>query len=137
MMRHHFQGILAVSLLATVAFVISGAANAGTDQHVATKANRDIDKLAQRTLEEGRHIFRFDTFGDEAFWGDTIKLHQTIQGTQFGGIGPGVSPKTALAVGLKVDVDALPPAIVSGLAQGTVDLGDPATALALLSLNAV
>src|SRR6202163_3389751 len=111
MMRHHFQRILAVSTLATVAFVSSGAAIEGTDQHVATKPNRDIDKHAQRTLEEGRHIFRFDTFGDEAFWGDTIKLHQAIQGTQFGGVGAGVSPKTALAVGLKVDVDALPPAL--------------------------
>ena len=136
-MRHHFQRILAVSTLATVAFVISGAANAGTDQHVATKANRDIDKLAQRTLEEGRHIFRFDTFGDEAFWGDTIKLHQAIQGTQFGGIGAGVSPKTALAVGLKVDVDALPQALVENLKRGQVNLDDPATTLALLQLNAV
>ena len=45
-----------------------------------------------------------DTFGDEAFWGDTLKLHQAIAGAKHGGVGPGVSPKTALAVGLKVDM---------------------------------
>ena len=59
-------------------------------------------------IEEGREIFRFDTFGDEAFWGDTLKLHQAIEGERFGGVGPGVSPATALAVGLKVDAEALP-----------------------------
>src|SRR4029434_9351226 len=67
--------------------------------------------LNGRTLEmlrEGRQTFRFDTFGDEAFWGDTLRLHEAIEGEKDGGVGPGVSPKTALAVGLKVDVDALP-----------------------------
>src|SRR5829696_7273506 len=59
-------------------------------------------------IAEGRQIFRFDTFGDEDFWGGQLMLHQAIQGEQFGGVGPGVSPATALAVGLKVDVDALP-----------------------------
>ncbi len=63
---------------------------------------------AAQMVVEGRKIFRFDTFGDEAFWGDTLQLHQAIQGTNFGGIGPGISPKTALALGLKVDADALP-----------------------------
>src|SRR4051794_36828571 len=50
---------------------------------------------------KGRQIFRFDTFGDETFWGDTLKLHQAIEGGSHGGVGPGVSPKAALAVGLK------------------------------------
>lgn len=88
-------------------------------------------------LSQGRHIFRFDTFGDEAFWGDTLKLHNAIQGSQFGGVGPGVSPKTALAVGLKVDVDALPQSLIEQLRRGRVDLNDPATTLALLKLKAV
>jgi hypothetical protein len=57
---------------------------------------------------EGKQIFRFDTFGDEEFWGGQLKLHQAIEGEQFGGVGPGVSPATALSVGLKVDVRALP-----------------------------
>ena len=52
-----------------------------------------IDRHANRMLEEGRQIFRFDTFGDEAFWGDTLKLHQAIEGERFGGVGPGVSPR--------------------------------------------
>jgi hypothetical protein len=59
-------------------------------------------------IEEGQQIFRFDTFGDEAFWGDTLKLHQATEGARFGGVGPGVSPAIALAVGLKVDAEALP-----------------------------
>jgi mono/diheme cytochrome c family protein len=92
---------------------------------------------ASQVLAGGRHTFRFDTFGDEAFWGDTLKLHQAIQGSRFGGVGPGVSPKTALGVGLKVDVDALPPALVEDLKNGRVNLDDPATTLALLRLNAV
>jgi hypothetical protein len=92
---------------------------------------------AQTLLNQGRRIFRFDTFGDEAFWGDTLKLHQAIAGARQGGVGAGVSPKTALAVGLKVDIDALPQSVVEGLAHGTVDLNDPATTVALLKLNAV
>jgi len=101
------------------------------------QATDPIANNAQTMVNDGRKTFRFDTFGDEAFWGDTIKLHQALAGAKLGGVGPGVSPKTALSVGLKVDVDALPAAIVSGLKAGTVDLTDPATTLALMSLNAV
>lgn len=92
---------------------------------------------AQQMIEEGRRTFRFDTFGDEAFWGDTLQLHRAIAGAANGGVGPGVSPRTALAVGLKVDADALPPTLVEDLKKGRVDLDDPATTLALLKLNAV
>jgi hypothetical protein len=88
-------------------------------------------------MTEGRRIFRMDTFGDEAFWGGTLQLHQAIEGAANGGVGPGVSPGTALAVGLKVDVDALPRQLVQALQQGKVDLTNPATTLALLKLNAV
>jgi hypothetical protein len=92
---------------------------------------------AAQMIDEGRRTFRFDTFGDEAFWGDTLGLHLAIEGANFGGVGPGVSPKTALAVGLKVDVDALPPAVVQALRSGQVNLDDPAVTLALLRANAV
>lgn len=92
---------------------------------------------ARELFDQGRKIFRFDTFGDEEFWGDRLKLHQAIAGSGGGGVGPGVSPKTALAVGLKVDVGALPRAVVNGLRNGTVNLDDPATTVALLNLNAV
>ncbi len=59
-------------------------------------------------IEKGRQIFRYDTFGSEAFWGEALQLHKAIAGEKHGGIGGGVSPKTALSVGLKVDVDACP-----------------------------
>jgi hypothetical protein len=135
------------SLIAIVAFVAAtGAAGPSDAQSAAiiddrtdasTAVDRAIDRQAAKTLAEGRHVFRFDTFGDEAFWGDTLELHQALQGTRFGGVGPGVSPATALAVGLKVDVDALPRALIDSLKRGQVDLNDPATTLALLRLNAV
>lgn len=88
-------------------------------------------------LDEGMQTFRFDTFGDEAFWGDTWQLHQAIAGARLGGVGSGVSPKTALAVGLKVDAEALPQTVVDQIRAGAVNLDDPATTLALLKLNAV
>ena len=97
----------------------------------------EIARHAQMMLEEGREIFRYDTFGSEAFWGDALQLHKAIAGEKNGGVGPGVSPKTALAVGLKVDADALPDALEKQLAAGKVDLDDPATTIALLKLNAV
>ena len=88
-------------------------------------------------IQKGMQTFRFDTFGDEAWWGDTLRLHEAIEGAKFGGTGPGISPATALALGLKVDLDALPPSLVQQLKKGKVDLNDPAVTLALLKLNAV
>jgi len=96
-----------------------------------------VDDNARKMIEEGRRTFRFDTFGDQVFWGDTIKLHQAIAGGKLGGVGAGVSPGTALAVGLKVDLDALPMPLRNNLARGMVNLDDPATTVALLKLNSV
>lgn len=96
-----------------------------------------VHENAQRMIRQGRHTFRYDTFGDEAFWGDTLKLHQAIAGANQGGVGPGLSPVAALGLGLKVDLDALPESLPAQLAQGKVDLTDPVTTLALLKLNAV
>jgi hypothetical protein len=96
-----------------------------------------IADSSRTMLDEGRSTFRMDTFGSEKFWGDTLRLHLAIAGEKNGGVGPGVSPKTALSVGLKVDSDALPAALVEQLKAGQVDLDDPATTLALLKLNAV
>ena len=92
---------------------------------------------AARLVSQGKHTFRFDTFNDQAFWGGVLHLNQAIAGQKNGGVGPGVSPKTALAVGLKVDVDALPASVKQALKEGKVNLNDPATTLALLKLNAV
>ena len=107
-------------------FILVGAAS------MQAKASQTANLIA-----EGRQIFRFDTFGDEDFWGGQLQLHEAIQGEQFGGVGPGVSPATALAVGLKVDVTALPKSLQNQLRKGQVDLNDPAVTLALLRLNAV
>ena len=85
-------------------------------------------------LDNGRHIFRHDTFGNEAFWGGGLRLHEAIAGANHGGVGGGVSPATALAVGLKVDIEALPKSLQKSLGRGEVDLNDPATTLALLML---
>ena len=92
---------------------------------------------AVKQVREGREAFRYATFGDEAFWGDTIGLHEAIAGAANGGVGPGLSPKKALGLGLKVDVQALPHSLRQGIAAGQVNLNDPKTTLALLKLNAV
>lgn len=88
-------------------------------------------------ISDGKQIFRFDAFGDEAFWSGLLHIDKAIAGAKNGGFGTGVSPKTALAVGLKVDADALPADVVAGIQSGKIDLNDPATTLALLKLNAV
>jgi hypothetical protein len=109
-----------------------------TGQSTATdKFDRTIMVHSQQMVEEGRQTFRFDTYGDEAFWGDQLMLHKAIEGSRFGGVGPGLSPVAAAAVGLKIDIDSLPPSLISALKAGKVDLNDPAVTLALLKLNAV
>jgi hypothetical protein len=99
--------------------------------------NPSVETHAVRQVREGRETFRYATFGDEAFWGDGIGLHLAIAGAANGGVGPGVSPATALQVGLKVDVNALPRPLLKALARGKVNLEDPAVTLELLKLDAV
>ncbi|HET7505147.1 MAG TPA: hypothetical protein VFK02_29210 [Kofleriaceae bacterium] len=96
-----------------------------------------VKDFASAQIDLGRKTFRFDTFGDEAFWGGTLGLHRAIAGSANAGVGGGVSPRTALAVGLKVDVDALPKDLRDALAAGRVDLDSPASTLTLLRLKAV
>lgn len=103
----------------------------------ATGFDAQILAHAQQMISEGRRIFRFDTFGDEAFWGDQLQLHRALAGEKLGGVGPGLSPRAALALGLKVDADALPRELVQQLQAGQVNLDDPATTAELLKLNAV
>ena len=99
--------------------------------------DRNVPNNAVAMVDQGRQVFRFATFDDESFWGDQLKLHQAIEGAKLGGVGGGVSPKTALAIGLKVDVDALPSSLIEQLKRGKVNLDDPAVTLALLKLNSV
>src|SRR5512144_88563 len=105
------------------------------DPSSLTGFDQVICRNASNSIKQGRQIFRFDTFGDQAFWGDALHLDQAIEGAALGGVGDGVSPRTALAVGLKVDVDALPKTLRQNLAAGKVNLDDPATTVALLKLN--
>jgi hypothetical protein len=130
-----------IFVIATLVSVL-GLPFAIVSQHSSSgEAERYFDRLIQKNardlMEEGKEAFRFDTFGDEAFWGDALKLHRAIAGAKFGGVGPGVSPRTALAVGLKVDSEALPSDLAEAIGKGRVDLDDPANTLALLRLNAV
>src|SRR5262245_38769839 len=134
------KGISKVFLIAAITgicglplAIISQSRNPGPGTH-------DFDAVirnnAREFMEQGRRTFRFDTFGDEAFWGDSLKLHQAIAGTKLGGVGPGVSPRNALAVGLKVDSEALPSNVIEAIRKGKIDLDDPASTLTLLRLNA-
>ena len=97
----------------------------------------DAETAVLEKYREGKQIFRYETFGDEVFWGDKLQLHLAIAGEANGGIGAGVSPATALSLGLKVDVDALPRSLQKKIQRGQVDLDDPAVTLALLKLNSV
>jgi mono/diheme cytochrome c family protein len=89
-----------------------------------------MDEVADAaTIAQGKRIFRFDTFGDETQWTDTLRMHEVIRAA--------VDPTTALSVGLKVDSEALPPAVVQGIQKGSISLKSPDTTVALLKLNAV
>ena len=126
--------VTGVGLIAALAALGARAQDAApTDSDRSTGMARH----AQEMLREGKKTFRYDTFGDQSWWGGTLELHQAIEGANLGGVGPGVSPKTALAVGLKVDIDALPPQLEAALRGGRVDLDDPTTTLTLLEDNAV
>lgn len=99
-------------------------------QGPALSVSHQTDQEAARSakLISGQNIFRFDTFNDEQLWTNVLRMHEAI---------PSVNPVTALAVGLKVDVDALPPALIAALQAGQIDLNDPAVTIELLRLNAV
>jgi hypothetical protein len=129
-------GALALGGIVGVGFQATAQTGHRSSSHRVQSDHR-VDEHAEHLVRQGRQTFRFDTFGDQKFWGDTLHLHQAIAGARNGGVGPGVSPKTALSVGLKVDVKALPPATRKAIATGAVDLDDPAVTLALLKLNSV
>ena len=119
-------------LLIVLVWLQSGSVTVeGQDHKDATLQN------AEQLIAEGRKAFRFDTFGDEEFWGGAVQLHRAIAGANSGGVGPGLTPRAAVGLGLKVDVDALPPELVQQLRSGAVNLDDPSTTLALLKMNAV
>lgn len=112
----------------TVLALVGASAMISCSESRSTTEPRE-EPLDSSLVTAGKEIFRFDTFGDEKYWTDTLRMHEVIQSA--------VTPAAALSVGLKVDVDALPPAVKEALAKGQVDLNSTATTIALLQLNAV
>jgi hypothetical protein len=107
------------------------------EKHAGPPFNDLISENARKMFEDGKNIFRFDTFGDEEFWGGTLRLHEPIAGEKHGGSGPGLTPKQALALGLKVDTDQLPAPVVALLKAKKVDFDDPKYTILLLKHDSV
>lgn len=118
---------------ALLLLAIPGIAACASDRPAGPKPDASVSEsrgpLNPALIDQGKQIFRFDTYNDETFWTDTLRMHEMIRDS--------ISPATALSVGLKVDVDALPSAVRTALQNGTIDLNDPATTVALLKLGAV
>jgi hypothetical protein len=109
------------------------------DKHVepgTPEEKQSVDRN-KSLIAQGKEIFRFDDFGDEDFWSGLLHIDKAILGSTHGGFGPGVSPADALAIGLKVDAEALPTEVIEGIKSGAIKLNDPLTTVALLKLNAV
>jgi len=119
--RHVVLGLLPIAVLLL-------AATKQITQDTTSNFLGSAETNSQEMIQQGRHIFRFDTFGDQAFWGDQLKLHQTINT---------LTPRQALALGLKIDSAALPPAVIQAIQNGTVNLDDPMVTLLLIKLKAV
>ena len=107
-----------------LAFALSGSGVVTQAGQTPDAAGRSDEALRR----DGQAIFRFDTFGDEQLWTRVLRMHEVL---------PQVDPVTALSVGLKVDVDALPAGVIAALRNGEVDLTNPAVTIELLRLNAV
>ena len=117
-------GAASIVFVLAMAYAVSGFAPATQAEH----AGSIWRQASQQTLRDGQQIFRFDTFGDEQLWTNVLRMHEAVAT---------VDPATALAVGLKVDVEALPAPVVAALQAGQVDLTNPAVTIELLRLNAV
>jgi cytochrome c553 len=121
-------------ILGTLAIAVSMLSACRDEEPTSPEPSRDPASAVAAALDpvlvaKGKEIFRLDTYGDETFWTDTLRLHRVIRRS--------VSPAAALGLGLKVDVQALPQSIKSALRAGTLDLDDPATTVALLDLGAI
>jgi len=120
--------MVAFGTISVAAMLVSACGSSGSGQPDGSP-QPDAAAANAALVAQGQQIFRFDTFGDETKWSDALGLHTTIA--------TAVTPTVALSVGLKVDADALPPAVVQGIQNGTISLTSTDTTIALLKLNAV
>ena len=125
----HRVSDMVISLAAIATMLALACTDATMSAEPGGPAKLTAGRMSPAHLAQGQEIFRFETFGDESFWTDTLALHREIQAS--------LTPAMALQLGLKVDVEALPPEIQAGIRDGTVKLDAPATTIALLGLNAV
>src|SRR5687768_442947 len=132
-----FLSVLVIVLSTTVVMQCSTQKKKRSEPDESANPNAwdaGIHENASDMLEKGKAVFRFETFGDEAFWTDKLQLHKIIADKGAGGIGDGLSPKAALAAGLKVDIDVLPKFMKEQVAEGKL-LNDVDFTLALLKIN--
>lgn len=139
--RADFLGLV-ILLILVAASCSRVTKDVSTDSSVKAQQGREsfsaeAKSNADRMFDEGQKIFRDDTFGSEAFWGDKLNLHLAILGEKQGGVGPGLSPKDALKMGLKVDLARMPKAAIEMIKQTAASLENPETTVALLKANAV
>jgi len=123
-MKSRFAAILALSAVFVAGIAFSGAKEGEKKSQFLGNAQDNAKQL----IDQGRQIFRFDTYGDEAFWTGQLHMQQAVST---------LSPQTALALGLKVDAQALSPSVIEKIKHGQVDLSDPGVTLALIKQNAV
>jgi hypothetical protein len=138
--RSDFHETAAFLALATSLLFAPSCDNVFGDDNHRGNTPPPLDPVAENAdalVTEGRETFRFETFGDEAFWGGALRLHEAIAGAANGGVGAGLSPAQALGLGLKVDSEALGADLRAALLAGQVDLDDPATTLELLRRDSV
>lgn len=141
-MKKHSLLLVSVGIALFIAtMTLLQCADSTNSQTPTSKNNKESDDPiatnAKQMLEEGKHTFRFETFGDESYWTDALQLNKAILGEKNGGVGAGLSPKAALAAGLKVDMDVIPADVAAAIKAGKVNLDDPSVTLTLLQLNAV
>ena len=140
--RNEIRFPIAVLAAAALGGCLAAPKNVQTDPAVDVEKRRAdfdhrIDSHSDELREQGREVFRYDTFGSEDFWGGKLRLHEAILGEAQGGVGAGLTPEQALGLGLKVDVGKLPKILVEALQAATVDLKSPETTVALLRANSV
>lgn len=124
------SGLTLLGMVSLIVFSLSNCKKTDNDHRPdAGEGDLHLPALDPALVNQGKDIFRYETFGDETTWTDVLKMNQVIEAA--------VDPATALSVGLKVDASALPAAVVAGIQNGSISLTDPQTTLALLQLNAV